>query len=405
MASPVADFYGCTSGGVIAAGRHRLPAWVRSAMVGTWSAVPASNTLSSLDPKNNPAINPVYPASPEWYASGQSRVITAWNSAAVNYAAAEMWVWGGGHADYGGNEPYKLNLLADTPAWQMMRPPSGAIGNLLTTTGTVGESATGLYSDGRPRVTHTYNSLVYVPGKGFTVTNLYYVYPHVNGPGKAYSFSDATNDWSVLSDYTALGGVNSPNGGCCYDSSRNCVWLLGQGAYNMVKLDCATGAATQHGLVNNHAQGPLALKYDAANDLIYILSSSSSGGWLDYPSRMSVFNPATALFHVLPAPTGSLASGMSITGHGVAWDEVGGRLLLWNEQTNRAKISVLTRPVNNLLTTAWVASELTLDAGNSVTPTAAEPNGTYGRFDYIERLGGCVLINAVNQSVYFYRVK
>lgn len=350
-------------------------------------------------------MNPVYPANPEWYGSGQDRVITAWNSAAINQAAADMWVWGGGHADYGGNEPYKLYLLADTPAWQMMRPPSGAIGNLLTTTGTVGESATGLYSDGRPRVTHTYNSLVYVPGVGFTVTNLYYVYPHVNGPGKAYSFNEAANDWSLLSDYVSLGDANSPNGGSCYDSSRHCIWLLGNGAYNMVKIDCATGTATQHGTVANHAQGAIALKYDAANDLIYILSASSSSGWLDYPSRMSIFDPSTSLFHILPPYTGSLAAGMSITGHGVAWDEVGGRLLLWNEQANRAKISVLTRPSSNLLTSAWAASELTLDAGNTVTPTAAATNGTFGRFDLIPRLGICVLLNAVDQPVYFFKVK
>ena len=404
MASPVADSYGCPSGGVIAAGRIRTPSWVRNATVGRWLAVPASNTIASLDPRFNPAMNPNYSAPPEWYGAGQIKVIGAWNSAAINPANADMWVWGGGHADYGGNEPYKLNLLADTPVWQMMRPPSGAIGNLLTTTGSVEESSTGLYSDGRPRPTHTYNSFVYVPGVGFTVTNLYYVYPHVNGPSKAYSFDEATNDWVLLSDYTALGDSNYAKSGCCYDPSRNCVWMLGQGVYNMVKINCATGVATRHGAIDNHAEDPV-LKYDVANDLIYILSASSSAGWLDYASRMSVFNPADSSFHVLPPHTGALAAGMSITGNGVAWDEAGGRLLLWNAQTNRAKISVLTRPSSGLLTSAWVASELPLDAGNTVTPTAPATNGTFNRFDYIDRLGGCVLINAVDEAVYFYKVK
>jgi len=70
----------------------------------------------------------------------------------------------GGHGDYAGNEPYKIGLNVGTPTWAMVRNPSGAVGNVLTTND--GQEATGVYSDGRPRAVHSYNKPVYVPGDG-----------------------------------------------------------------------------------------------------------------------------------------------------------------------------------------------------------------------------------------------
>lgn len=64
----------------------------------------------------------------------------------------------GGHADYGGNEIYRLDLLQDAPAWQLEVPPTGAIGN----TGIVDDQLedSNVYFDGRPRSTHTYDLVV-----------------------------------------------------------------------------------------------------------------------------------------------------------------------------------------------------------------------------------------------------
>ena len=385
-----------------------IPSWVSAAAVGTWGTIPATNLLSDLNPANNVAINPNYPAAPEWQ-STQNAVVSAWNSMSVNPATGELWVWGGGHADYGGNEPYVLDPRSNTPSWVMRRYPSGAIGNPITdggpgsTPALVAASATGFYSDGRPRPTHTYNSTVYLPGKGMSATNLYYVFPNVNGPSKAVYYNEATNDWGLLSDYVALGDSNAVNGGCCYDPSRNCVWVLGQGAYNMLKMDCATGVTTRLGVVDNHAMR-FTMKYDATNDLVYIISESSTG-WLDAASRMTVFDPTNNIFYVLPAPTGTLPTSQTLSGSAVAWDGAGGRLLLWNYQGDRTQVGVLTRPASNLRTTAWAASSFTIDGSNAVTPPVAQVNGTFNRFDYLPNLGVCVLVNATNQPVYFFKVR
>lgn len=386
------------------------PAWLASQSVGTWVEVPATNTIKDIDPSGSATYNPVYPSAPEWGGGTSLRnIMSAWCSGAMNPATGDIYAWGGGHADYGGNEPYKLNVYSSAPTWQMLHPPSGSIGFPITDgalssdPAIIAASATGLYSDGRPRPTHTYNSILYVPGKGLSVMDLFYVYPHVNGPQKAYRFNEGSNDWQLLCDYTALSGANSAGGGTCYDSFRNCVWILGGGAFNMVKVDCATGIATRHGTIDNHAQSPL-LHYDSELDLVYIVSTSNSGGWLDYPSRMSVFDPSTNLFHVTPSYTGSLPESLAITSHAVGWDQESKRLLLWNYGGTRTLIGTLARP-SNPRTTAWTAGTLTLSGSNAVTPSAPQVNGTFQRFNYVPKLGGCLLINAYDQKPYFFKMK
>lgn len=405
MANP--DNYAVASGQPVYAGRSApagFPSWISSMAVDTWALVPGS-TMAAVNPKNNAAMNPVYPGSPEWYAVGQSAIVGAWNSAAINPITGDVYVWGGGHADYGGNEVYKQSLMSATPNWQVMRAPSGSIGNRITDGAIGADSTSGVYSDGRPRPTHTYNSLVYVPGKGMAVTNLYYVYANLGGPGKAVYFSDATNDWALLSDYTALGDANAKGGGCCYDSLRNCVWLLGQGAYNMVKIDCATGVATRYGAVGNHSINCL-LKYDTTNDLVYILGSTDVGQAVDYPSNLTAFDPVTNLFHVIPT-SGSLPAGLSqyVNTTSAGWDDAAGVFYLWGDQTSRAGIGTITRPAGNPRTATWTKGSRTLSAANAITPTAPQVAGTFGRFDYVPALGGCFLLNAVDQQTYFYKIK
>lgn len=405
---PVADIYAGAVGATIYGGRATpsagVPAWLSAQALNTWALVPG-NTLSSIDPKNNPAINAAYPSVAPWTGSGQLCMVTAWNSMAVNYATGDVYLGlVGGHADYGGNEMNKVAVYAAAANWSMLRPPSGAIGYPITDGGPGQPSSSGLYSDGRPRPTHSYNALCYVPGVGFVNTNLYYVFPNLGGPSKAYLYNETTNDWELFCDYTALGDCNAPVSSACYDSKRNCIWMLGQGVYSMVKIDCATRVATKHGVADNHAQNPL-LKYDAASDLVYIVSSSTSSGWLDFASHQTAFDPTNDLFYVIPAASGALPAGMSMAGHAVGWDEEIGRLLIWGDQTNRAKIGTLTRPTGNPRTTAWVAGELALSGSNAIAPTAPTPNGTFGRGDYVSKLGGYLLLNATDQQFYFYKVK
>jgi hypothetical protein len=381
---------------------------VASQAIGTWAQIPVGNLLSDLDAKFRPDLNPSFPGNPPWYGNGFIGIANAYSGAAINQATAEVWPFlAGGHTDYGGNDVFRLRLNQNVPIWERLRNPSGAIGNLVSWENIAEGSASGIFTDGRPRTTHTYNGVVYVPGIGPAVTNLIYAHPNLEGPQHAWAYRESTNDYVRLADYSSLGSVIAPYGGSCWDSARGVIWALGGGAYSMVKINPTTGVTTLHGTVDNHAKHGLQLKYDSANDLIYILSSSDSVGWKDYPSRMSVFDPATNLFHVLPVPTGALPSGVQVTGDAVGWDQDEGRLLLWAHAAgDRTQIGVLTRPSSgNLRATAWAASAIAISGSNSVTPTAPPAAGTFGRGDYISILGGFFVWNAVDQNPYFFKLK
>ena len=390
-------------------GSTPLPAWVTSQAVGTWGTVPTSNTVPSLNPNNNSALNPNFPAAAPWNGSGQSAIVVAWCSMATD-PLGTLWLWGGGHADYGGNEPYALNLVSAAPTWVMRRPPSGSLASPATdvapdsSSAGIAASATGFFSDGRPRPPHTYGSHIYVPGKGMAVTNLLYCWPHVNGPQKAVYFNEATNDWGLLADYTSLGNVTSYGVGSCYDPTRNCVWFVSMGTYSMTKINVATGVTTRHGVVDNWVGEPVSLRYDASRDLIYAVSS---GIHASIQKRVVVFDPTNSTFYLPPTYTGTGPSGIDSPnfGDGAAWDEAGGRFLLWRGGlADRTQIGTLTRPTNPK-TDSWVLGSISVSGANAVTPTPALTNHTFNRFEYITALGICVLINSINDPVYFFKLR
>src|SRR5574343_154153 len=161
MATPVGDSYTCASGGTIAAGRHVLPAWLSAMPVHTW-ATPGINTLSSVDPALDPAVNPNYPGIAPWRgANGFESIVTAWSGAVWDEANKRLLITGGGHADYAGNEVYAWSVV--TAAFTRLNNPTGSIGN----TGTLNDgldATVPAYFDGRPRSAHTYNHLLMLDG-------------------------------------------------------------------------------------------------------------------------------------------------------------------------------------------------------------------------------------------------
>ena len=85
MANPVPVTYNAAASPV-AGGRYVWPAWRREMTPRTWRAIPATNTLADLNPKNNPALNPNYPNNPEFMGT-HSAIIYAWCGAAWDDAA------------------------------------------------------------------------------------------------------------------------------------------------------------------------------------------------------------------------------------------------------------------------------------------------------------------------------
>lgn len=361
----------------------------------TWALVGA-NTLGDINPRNNPAINPLYPAGTGWGGS-QAGMILAWNGAAWDEASATLWFpLQGGHADYGGNEPYKIGLGAESPTFIMVRNPSGAIGNVLNTDD--GNENSGVYSDGRLRSPHSYNNNIYVPGVGPVITRLAGVYKSgQTGTNKAYKLDEITGEATLICDFSALNS-GTQYGGAAYDAVRNRILTTGIGNTPLVKIDMTTGIGSIVVASDNYITGGAHLKVMQDDDLLMVLHQGGSG----YPPAVYIRELSSLNTKIHPTITGAYSAGLSLTGHaGLEWDSVNRRFLIWDNATNTTEISTLT-PGANPRTDPWVAGVLAVSGSNAVTPTAAAPNGTYGRFGYSKKLGGCFLLNSTSQKMYFF---
>ena len=172
MATPVGDSYGVASGGVIAAGRYRVSPFWRDLPSG-WSDITPSGTR------------------PPFGILGFSG--SAWDS-----ASGKMYIQGGGHADYGGNEVWEFDYENRPASFVKHYEPDftsiygvgtpeqqyAALAPFVDNTNYPGAVMSG-GSPVRPISRHTYGSVVFMPWLGkFTV-----------GGGSTFSGMTPVNYW------------------------------------------------------------------------------------------------------------------------------------------------------------------------------------------------------------------
>lgn len=393
MAAPRADSYTAASGGVVYGGRAASrPAWRRAMGANTWAVVPTANSLSSLDPKTDPAVNPVYPSSPNWYAAGHEAIVSAWCGACYDSAGDVLWLpLGGGHSDYAGNEPYKLALKMESPTWTRVRNPSGAIGNLLTIND--GQEATGIYSDGQPRAIHSYNKPVYVPNVGPYIAVQGNTSLTAAGGTRRPVAVDAATGLGTLKADNAYAGSSS-GGGACFDPTRGAlgsIWWRGAATNAFCRYDVSADTWVQVGGTYT-ISGYTSLCYLPDADCI-LWGNDGGTAW-------AVIDCSTGARHT-PTFSGSVSGSLRPGSCQTRWVAELGSVCAWDNSTNTTLITRLT-PGANPRTDAWTIDSITVSGSNAVTPTTRAANGTYGRFAYSQNLGGFLVLNATNQSPYFF---
>lgn len=370
-----------------------LPAWRTAMTAFTWAEIPTSNTLSALNPENNAAINPDYPSSPEWKAvSGQQAIITAWCGACYDRDDDKMW-WPlqGGHNDYAGNEPYCIALNDDAPTFELVRWPSGAIGNLLTTND--GNESTGLYSDGQPRAVHSYNKAVFVPGVGpFIAVQGNCSWTAAAGTSKTVAVDPDTGLGTLLASNSDVG--TGSGGGACFDPTRGTqgsIWWRGAGTDKFCRYDVAANTWAAVGSTFA-ASGYTNLAHHPDDDYI-LYGCGSSSFW-------KVFDCASGTLYS-PTFTGTVSGSMRFGYTQMQWVPALGAFCGWDNSSDKTRITTLT-PGANPLTDGWTISYITVDGANAVTPSDRQTNGTYGRFQFSPNLNGFVLINSTSGPLYFF---
>lgn len=279
--------------------RVELPAWISRKPLFEWFQLPGTR-LSESDAWKS------YKPAPGW--SGQVGIL-AYSGAAVKEQGSELFVAGGGHADYAGNEIFSIALGSESPRWKRRIDPSVAP--------PLPEKGVSHYPDGRPSARHTYwslqfdnkrNVLLFVGAPalwskvansantmdGFDVSRNEYLPPGsfpsqggiadyasgiaMDGSGNIYVHAVAgsmslwlhdENRWLSLGDR----GVYAIETPYAIDTRRNRMLRMPNGAVGAAMFDLNRRAAvrpvTLAGEKSRVANGPGTLVYDRHNDVYW----------------------------------------------------------------------------------------------------------------------------------------
>jgi hypothetical protein len=277
-----------------------------------------------------------------------------------------MLVWGGGHGDYAGNEVYAF----DTEAlkWERLTDPSLGDKASLTDRDPL--------ADGNPASRHTYDGLTFLPSRGVLVAQGGATAGAGNGSEVTWAFDPGKREWTNRS---ASGP--SPKQECCnftmdcdrstgkivlrttssiwsYDYDKN-TWSKKMD-WALPSRPRASRVDPKRGLFFSLGNGDF-LAYDIAGDRDVTQAWKTAGG----DSILAAYGPA------------------------MDYDAKSGKIVAWNGGSPYAL---------DLDTKVWTK----LSAAGA--PPKGGEWGTYGRFRYLPEDNVFILVNSVDENVYFYKM-
>jgi len=332
---------------------------------GEWYQVPNSKLQDKFP-------NPIPPG------NGPEMIMTGWSGGAYDSKRDRLIVWGGGHADYSGNEIYVFDV--NTLVWQRLTNPSADVG---------GNEISGYYPDGQPRSRHTYADLQYLgpPFDRFCAFGGASLYPASSVVPNVDCFNFDTVQWSRYRDKPQPG---NGYGECsAYDPVRGHGWSHGVASGSRLReFDPIANTWTLRGELGSAGDVYLASAEIDPVRRRFIAIGGAFGlavSWnIDAPGTLTRTNLAT---------TGA-TSIQNEESFGLTYDSASDRFVAWN---GGADVYVL-----NLDTLVW--SRVSPAATNQVIPTAANRNGTFGRFRYMPSKNAFIVVNQTYEDVYIYKL-
>jgi len=347
------------------------PAWLQSAPLNTWIAIPGTIHAGSAAA---PADNPL-----DFYCTSNERL----SYSGMGLRDCEIILAAsGGHGDYSGNEVTSIDLAQDAPAWQLRSAGSP------TRTPDVA-----YYPDGKPSSRHTYWSTLWSPQHNRLM--LHYS-RFVYGVGTSFTASNGfnldTNTWDPQGTWSS--GYSAG----CADSNGDC-YALGIDYFSLKKWTAATdtwsNVATFGDAVNVNP-----VCFDSSRAHLFALAWGDGQGnaspainairIVGATKSTITFNPSAALTQFqADRPVYSA----------MEYDPINDQYLFYQGAAGSTSRVYVIKPNAS---TVWDMSILALGAG-SVVPDAAVRGGAFSRFKYVAALRGYVLMAAGTSNLYFLR--
>ncbi len=337
-----------------------VPAFIVAAAAGQWSEA-SSNTVSDVE-FDYTATPP-----PDGYRTSLQGVMDAWSGGVYVPAHHRLYVNGGGHRDYDGNEWYAFNL--ERGQWERVNDPSLYLES---------DAPNGVFPDGAPIPIHTYDTLTYAP----ETNSLYRMGRGGSNLNSVWAFSLDTGRWS-----NTLVPVGDPSS----SSARYLPWRA-----TILLLETNSQAAGYAAI--EEVDPVLQTKTERK---MYGPSIGSVCASVDPKDRvMVVFGGALPTVSVDPATgedTKLATSGdqrlEAAAGPGCAYDSQRDRFVGWGAGSTQ-ELFVLTKG-------SWAWSTLAPTGG--ATPSPKNGNGVFGRFAYAPEYDVFIVATNVNGPVYLYK--
>jgi len=333
---------------------------VKSLQPGHWLEIP-NTKLEDVKPNPVPDGN---------FFGGITR---AWSGGAFDTKRDRLIIWGGGHADYAGNEIYVFDF--GTLKWIRVTDPSAFPPDDPRNTADSNQ-----HPDGRPIARHTYEYLEYIPEP---VDRFY-----CGGGAGIWRSGQFTEQSTWLCDFDKKEW--SENSACpeeglgavCAVDANGIVWQHHKG---LASYDATTDTWTQHTSNDNVYSYDLVAEVDTVNNRLLIL-----GGGQTHSYDLG----ADEIKGTVLSTTGdrSIESSGRPRPAGLAFHPSSKRMVAWDGGSD-----VYTLDVNTLV---WKR----IQARNSVSPGGAIQAGTYGRFRYSPKQDLFIVYNRVENNVFVYRL-
>lgn len=296
-------------------------------------------------------------------------VTAAWNGGAYDTKRKRLIVWGGGHADYAGNEIYAFDM--NTLKWSRLTDPSA-----FPADDPQNDARSSVHPDGRPVSRHTYDALQYIPDPvdRFFTGGAGSLYRYGNWDNITWFFDFNTNEWTQKS-YCPEAGTHSASA----VDANGIVW---QHEFGLASYDPVKDVWTRHTQNDGFTRLDVIGEVDRANNRFYLIGAGDT---------VSYDLDATPIVGKKVATTGDkeIEQGHEV---GLAYHPGSERIVAWNGGSD-----VYTLDVNTLV---WKR----IATSGSVTPGPAVTAGTFGRFRYMPSFDLFIIYNYVDSNVFVYRL-
>ncbi len=303
-------------------------------------------------------------ADPEKYSDLQAYMgvqgITAYSGGVFDSKRNRLVIWGGGHADYRGNEIYVFDV--DTLQWGRLTEPSEA--NLCEQ----------VNKDGTPNSRHTYNGIAYIEhaDRMFGSGGALACNPGGCGADKTWTFDFENKKWMDMSP------VRRPRTDCenvsAYDPESKKVWWFDVPGLWSYSYD--TNKWKQH---NDDFISARTAVVDTKRGLLVVVGQG----------EVVVYNIRNKNYRQRKWQTRGAEPLIKKLSPGLAYDPVSDRIVGW------AGGSVYSL---NMDTKVWTEHKA---AGG---PNIESLNDVYGLWRYVPSLKAFIVMTGTHKNIYFYKL-